>query len=398
MTANELNCPKCGGTIKIDQDADLTTHCPYCNSLVEIPERLRTHSNKEVLELLTELSVNEQKETPDNRKKVLLFTVIGVVVFTVMLSLAIIYAAKRATSQPYAVGEDTTASPTLEAPTLTPTPNFAFVVNSFGQSGIGEGLFNNPRNITMDGTGNIYVADYDNGRVQRFSTDGTYLSSWSVSEDDVHIQGLASSYDGYVFVSFGNEIKKYYGPSGEWITTISNPNGGDYGDLAVTIDGNLYAVWYEGRWGIITSLEGHRESLCYFDGDGNPINEYSSFVSGMTDSPQLDILLAVDGNGMIYAVSDSNIYVFNKDGEFVDRFPPSSGQSNNSVWVDDIEVDGQGRIYILESYTIHVLSPQYQFLDNIPVNDSLNAITIDTQNHIWGLSSSQVFEFQLRGK
>ena len=132
--------------------------------------------------------------------------------------------------------------------------------------------------------------------------------------------------------------------------------------------------------------------------DGRLVHEYPSFISSMTESPQYDVQLAVEGNGMIYAVSESYISVFNKDGEYIDRFPPSSGQTDISLWVDDIAVDGQGRIYVLESYTIHVLNPQYEFLDNIPVDESLNGLVIDGQNHIWGLSSSQVIELQLRSK
>jgi hypothetical protein len=401
MTANELNCPKCGGVVKIKPEDDLTTHCPYCDSLIEIPERLRkpaaTNDSDWIVELSTLDQMQDQvKDQAPRRRMAVLITIAVVAFFGVITWVIIAVTHPKNSDSNVGVNIEDILSPS-EMPTLTPTPNFAFVISSFGQSGIGEGLFNNPRNIAMDGSGNIYVADYDNGRVQRFSNDGTYLSSWSVSEDDVHIQGLASTYDGYVFVSIGSEIKKYYGPTGELLKAISNPNGGDYGDLAVTIDGNLLAVWYEGRWGIITSLEGHHESLCYFDGDGNLLTEYTSFISEMTDTPQLDILLAVDGNGMIYAVSESTIYVFNKDGEFVDKFLPNSGQSDSSLWVDDIEADGQGRIYVLESYTIHVLTPQYEFLDNIPVGDSLNAITIDAENHIWGLSSSHVFELQLRG-
>ncbi len=397
MSVNELNCPKCGGVIKIKPEDDLTTHCPYCDSLVEIPERLRKTTTEGVDGILSGLGEVDPEAARKYRSKVALITVAGLMIFIGILTWAIISVVHKTSPQPSAGVADSTNLPATQAPTLTPTPFFAFVVGSFGQSGIGEGLFNNPRRIAVDGSGNIYVADYDNGRVQRFSIDGTYLSSWSVSEEDVHIQGLASTYDGYVFVSIGSEIKKYYGPSGEWITTISSPKGGDFGDLAVTVDGNLVAVWYESRWGIITSLEGHGESLCVFDKDGNPIQEYPSFISAMTESPQYNVLLSVDGNGMIYAVSESNIYVFNKEGGFIDKFLPSSGQEDYSPWVDDIEVDGQGRIYVLESYTIHVLSPDYLFIDNIPLEDSLNAIAIDAQNNIWGLSSSKVIELQLRG-
>jgi len=199
-----------------------------------------------------------------------------------------------------------------------------------------------------------------------------------------------------VFVSLGSEIRKYFGPTGELLAVIPTKNGGEYGDLAVTIDGNLMAVWYEGRWGLITSLEGHSESLYVFDPDGTLLQEYPSLISGMTDSIQFDIQLAVDGNGMVYAASESFIYVFNDQGMYLDRFPLGKGDGESFAWVDDIQVDGQGRIYILESYTIHVISPEYVFIDDIPVEESLNALVIDGQNHIWGLSSTQVSELQLR--
>ena len=53
---------------------------------------------------------------------------------------------------------------------------------------------------------------------------------------------------------------------------MKSAKGGEYGDLAITPDGNLAAVWYEGRWGIITSLEGHSEALDIYNskGQGHP--------------------------------------------------------------------------------------------------------------------------------
>ena len=402
MSANELNCPKCGGVVKIKPEDDLTTHCPYCDSLIEIPERFRKQLTSTISGLVVDLSSFDQ--IPDRvhdqarRCRLAVIITIAVVAFFVGITWAIIAVTHPKNSDSNAEVNNEVVPLPSEIPTLTSTPNFAFIVSSFGQSGIGEGLFNNPRNIAIDGSGNIYVADYDNGRVQRFSSNGEYQAFWSVGDENAHIYGMAATYTGNVFVSLGNEIRKYYGPTGELLAVVPTVAGGEFGDLAATIDGGLVAVWYEERWGLITSLEGHGESLYVFDMDGSLVHEYPSFISSMTESPQYDVQLAVDGNGMIYAVSESYIYVFNKDGEYIDRFPPSSGQTDISLWVDDIAVDGQGRIYVLESYTIHVLNPQYEFLDNIPVDESLNGLVIDGQNHIWGLSSSQVIELQLRSK
>ena len=48
-------------------------------------------------------------------------------------------------------------------------------VKSWGEAGTGPGQFNNPHNIASDATGNIYVADRGNLRIQVFDGDGTLL-------------------------------------------------------------------------------------------------------------------------------------------------------------------------------------------------------------------------------
>ena len=48
-------------------------------------------------------------------------------------------------------------------------------IASFGHFGKGPGEFNRPGYVKTDGEGNIYVADLMNYRVQKFSADGTFL-------------------------------------------------------------------------------------------------------------------------------------------------------------------------------------------------------------------------------
>ena len=51
-------------------------------------------------------------------------------------------------------------------------------VREWGKAGHGPGELNLPHGITIDSQGVIYVADRENGRVQRFSTEGRFLGSW----------------------------------------------------------------------------------------------------------------------------------------------------------------------------------------------------------------------------
>jgi DNA-binding beta-propeller fold protein YncE len=45
----------------------------------------------------------------------------------------------------------------------------------FGSSGKGNGQFDNPLGVAVDSTGNIYVSDTDNDRIQVFDSSGKFL-------------------------------------------------------------------------------------------------------------------------------------------------------------------------------------------------------------------------------
>jgi DNA-binding beta-propeller fold protein YncE len=52
-------------------------------------------------------------------------------------------------------------------------------VREWGEAGIGPGQFRLPHSIQVDSSGTIYVADRENGRIQRFDLQGKYLGEWS---------------------------------------------------------------------------------------------------------------------------------------------------------------------------------------------------------------------------
>jgi DNA-binding beta-propeller fold protein YncE len=48
----------------------------------------------------------------------------------------------------------------------------------WGSKGSGDGEFSYPRGITIDKNGNLYVADTNNHRIQKFSSDCTFVAKW----------------------------------------------------------------------------------------------------------------------------------------------------------------------------------------------------------------------------
>lgn len=63
----------------------------------------------------------------------------------------------------------------ITTPAAAQSFDFSF---SFGNFGNNNGEFNQPRGIALDQTGNIYVADKNNHRIQIFDQNGGFLDSF----------------------------------------------------------------------------------------------------------------------------------------------------------------------------------------------------------------------------
>jgi DNA-binding beta-propeller fold protein YncE len=80
-----------------------------------------------------------------------------------------------------------------------------------GTAGIGAGEFKSPRGIAVDDVGDVYVADHDNNRVQKLSPTGRPLARWGRNGGDGTAgsgngefnlpRGVAIDHAGHVFVA-----------------------------------------------------------------------------------------------------------------------------------------------------------------------------------------------------
>src|SRR6476659_9003670 len=61
------------------------------------------------------------------------------------------------------------------------TANGYSFINKWGYTGSGNGQFFAPEGIAVDSSGNVYVADYGNNRVQKFDSSGNFLTKWGIS-------------------------------------------------------------------------------------------------------------------------------------------------------------------------------------------------------------------------
>jgi len=109
-------------------------------------------------------------------------------------------------------------------------------VSKWGREGEGDkpgpGEFNSPRGIDVDNDNFVYVADSQNHRIQKFTSDGNFVSEWGAegSEDGNFDRpyGVATDTIGYIYVAdtYNNRIQKFTA-DGQFITKWGISGSGD---------------------------------------------------------------------------------------------------------------------------------------------------------------------------
>ena len=97
-------------------------------------------------------------------------------------------------------------------------PGCGRFLTTWGSSGNGDGQFDGPFGVAVDGSGNVFVVDDGNNRIQKFTNTGAFLTTWgsSGSGDGQFIMPLfvAVEGSGNVFVADNNNnrIQKFACP------------------------------------------------------------------------------------------------------------------------------------------------------------------------------------------
>lgn len=138
---------------------------------------------------------------------------------------------------------------TLLAPAASALPSFSL---KWGALGTADGDFDTPDGIAVDAAGNVFVADRDNDRIQKFSNTGAHLLTWgSGGSGDGQFsspRGIAVDKAGDVYVAdFGNNRVQRFTGNGVYVLQwggTGTGNGQFLGPRAVTVDaaGKVYVT------------------------------------------------------------------------------------------------------------------------------------------------------------
>jgi DNA-binding beta-propeller fold protein YncE len=183
----------------------------------------------------------------------------------------------------------------------------------FGKRGSGPGEFENPTGVAVGRGDNIYVADSDNHRIQRFDAQGHFLGSWGEQgrEPGQLDRPLGLAIDpvrGWVYVADTDNarIQKFdatgkfllaWGSSGVKAGELYRPKG-----MTVDADGSLYVV------------DSNNHRIQKFDSEGRFLGSFGR--NGMEDGELwFPYGVALDGEGRLFVTDSENgrIQVFREN-------------------------------------------------------------------------------------
>ncbi|HEY2915021.1 MAG TPA: 6-bladed beta-propeller, partial [Candidatus Angelobacter sp.] len=207
------------------------------------------------------------------------------------------------------------------------------VTNRFEGSGrTGKGEFDSPTGIAVDRNGNILVADTGNGRIEKFSSNGTFVTSIKQFEAP---SGIAIDRAGNIYVAeIGSKHRvQKLGPDGAFIAAWAP---GLYGPRKIAIgpDDSIYVV------------DSGRNRIVKFSPDGQVLASWGSEGTGDGQFKGLSSVAVDPTTNKVYVADpiNSRIEVFDSNGKFLSKW--SVPEWREAMGHEDLAIDSQaGRLY-----------------------------------------------------
>jgi ABC-type Fe3+ transport system permease subunit/DNA-binding beta-propeller fold protein YncE len=247
---------------------------------------------------------------------------------------------------------------------MTPIDSKLFKsVQVIGSRGVGVGQLNKPRSVAVDGQDNLYVVDMT-GRVQKFSSNGVFASSWQMPQTDLgRPKGMGRDHEGNVIVVEPHYQRiNFFSPNGKLVEQWGR-RGTNAGELMMP-----RAVAVDSRDRLFVSEYGLVERVQVFNIHGGPGKTASQLAAGSTNYWSAPFVatfgrpgtgpgefnrpegLGIDAQDRLYVADSCNhrIQVFSADGTFLRAHGQAGKGVGDFSYPYDVQIDAAGRQFVCE--------------------------------------------------
>ena len=215
-------------------------------------------------------------------------------------------------------------------------------VDSFGSYGNLAGQFDQPWGIDVDASGNVYVADWLNKRIQKFDSAGNFKG---MSDSLLNIQGIAIAPSGRVLTSqttFGSLQIKGFSSDLQYLNGFGTRGSG--------------VGQFKSPWGLTVSKSGYiyvadtgNNRVQKFTSSGQHLQTIGSLGSsdGFMDGPY-DVATDVSGNLYVVDYSNHRVQIFDGQGLHKLSFGSMGRDEGQFFALSGVVVNNAGIIFTVE--------------------------------------------------
>ena len=278
--------------------------------------------------------------------------------------------------------------------TAETTYQWARTVGSYGS---GNGQFNYPNGIAIDSSGDIFVTDYDNCRVQEFDSTGNYLTQFgSYGRGNGQLiwpTAITADPSGNIWVYDSDNLRlEKFNHSGAYVgqsnTYFVYP--ASVGGVATDASGNVWATVTStdnsspvhelsssgtaiGGFGSFGSGSGqfsyphgiainssrdifvsdmYHDCVEELDSNGTLIRQFGSYGTGngQFESPQ-GIALDAAGNIFVADYINCRIEEFDSTGNYLTQFGSYGAGDGQFIYPNAVAVDATGDVWVVDGYS-----------------------------------------------
>ena len=274
----------------------------------------------------------------------------------------------------------------------------------WGSPGNGDGQFSKPVGIAIDASGNVYISDQVNNRIQKFDMGGNFVKKWG---------------------STGNLAGQFSGPQGIGIDSANKVYVADWGNNRIQVfdsDGTFRTQWgsagnADGQFNNPRAVAVDALDNIYVSDANNRIQKFDNlgvFLStwgtgGTSDGQFLEPMgICIDSSGNLFVSEWGNnrVQKFDSNGAFVTKWGIFGLEDGQFRWAYGVAVQPTGEVYVVDSdkSQIQVFSPPlapsgdgtgtwvYSWTNN-RITNQVNAVCIPESDQTGSATVSQTGQF-----
>jgi tripartite motif-containing protein 71 len=220
--------------------------------------------------------------------------------------------------------------------------------SEFGEEGSGGGDFNSPVEAAIDGSGDVWVTDHNNDRVEKFSATGQFLASYgSKGSGNGQFNGPTgidinkSSGNVYV-VDSGNDRIEELSSTGTFVRAFGTAGSGS---------GELNDPWGDkiDPSGDVWVADTKNNRVQEFSATGTFIAAYGSVGTGNAQFKEPEDIAFSGGNMYVVDSGNNRVQELSMTGSYIKQFGSEGDYDGQFEKPEGIAVDSAGDIYIVDT-------------------------------------------------